>query len=42
MLRGVGGLVKLFVRVRLIAIRCRVKPVENVPKKIGRPLDRRG
>jgi hypothetical protein len=35
-------LVKLFVRVRLVAIGCRVKPVENVPKKIGRALNRRG
>ncbi len=42
MLRGGGALVKLFVRVRLVAIGCRVKPVENIPKKIGRALDRRG
>jgi hypothetical protein len=44
MLRNAGALVKLFVfvRMRLVEIGCRVKPVENVPKKIGRALDRRG
>jgi len=41
-LRNAGAWVKLFVLVRLVAIGCRVKPVENVPKKIGRALDRRG
>jgi len=43
-LRNAGGCVKLFVfvRVRLVAIGCRVEPVENVPKEIGRLLERRG
>lgn len=46
MLRNAGALVKLFVRlfmrVRLVPVGCRVKPVENVPKKIGHTLNRRG
>lgn len=43
-LRNAGAWVKLlfFVRVRLVAIGCWVKPVENIPKKIGRALDGRG
>lgn len=42
MLRGASALVKLFVRVRLIRVCRRVKPVENIPKKIYSALNRRG
>ena len=42
MLRGAGALVKLFVRVRLVRVRRRVKPVENVPEKIRSPFNGSG
>ena len=42
MLRNAGGLVKLYIRAGAAGSVGRVKPVENIPKKIGRALDRRG